>query len=94
MVTGFAITSGTTSALDTLCSQAWTGAQDRRLVGIHLQRAFVILSLMHIPIALLWLNANRIFLAIGQDPEVALYSGMSILNIRSNECSFFFPSLL
>ncbi|KAG2225467.1 hypothetical protein INT45_010294, partial [Circinella minor] len=76
MVTGFALTSGATSALDTLCSQAWTGAQDRRLVGIHLQRAFVILSLMHIPIAVIWLNANRIFLAIGQDPEVALYSAI------------------
>ncbi|KAI9258818.1 mate-domain-containing protein [Phascolomyces articulosus] len=76
MVTGYAITNGATGALDTLCSQAWTGAQDRKLVGVHLQRALVILSIMHVPVALLWLNANRIFLAIGQEPEVALYAGV------------------
>ncbi|KAI9498796.1 mate-domain-containing protein [Zychaea mexicana] len=74
--TWFTVTYGASSALDTLCSQAWTGAQDRKLVGVHLQRALVILSIMHVPVALLWLNASRILLAIGQEPEVALYAGI------------------
>ncbi|KAI8145317.1 mate-domain-containing protein [Fennellomyces sp. T-0311] len=76
MITTFTFTYGCSSALDTLVSQAWTGAQDRTLVGVHLQRAFVILSLMHVPVALLCLNANRIFLSIGQEPEVALYAAI------------------
>ncbi|KAI7851718.1 mate-domain-containing protein [Circinella umbellata] len=75
-VSAWSIALGTATALDTLCSQAWTGAKDKTLVGIHLQRALLILSLMFIPIAIVWWNATRILLALNQEPELARLGGL------------------
>ena len=74
-MTAFSITYGAMSALDTLSSQAWTGARDKTLIGIHLQRTFLILGVMYLVTAVLWLNATSLFLTIGQDPDVAHYAG-------------------
>ena len=68
-VSAWSIAFGAATALDTLCSQAWTGSHDKTLVGVHLQRALVILSLMLIPIALVWWNATAVLLALNQDPN-------------------------
>ncbi|KND02745.1 MATE efflux family protein [Spizellomyces punctatus DAOM BR117] len=76
MVTGWVMALGSTPALDTLCSQSWTGAEDRHEVGIHLQRALMILSLMYIPIALLWFFAEPVLLALGQEPELSRMSAL------------------
>ncbi len=54
---GFAIGGGFGMALDPLCSQAY-GAKQYRLVGLYCQRAMVILSLLAIPIALIWLQTG------------------------------------
>ncbi|KAI9244199.1 mate-domain-containing protein [Phascolomyces articulosus] len=59
------------SALGTLCSQAWTGAKDKSLVGIYLQRGYVLFGLMCIPIAILWMGSGFIFQWLRQDPDVA-----------------------
>ncbi|KAI9305787.1 mate-domain-containing protein [Cunninghamella echinulata] len=67
---------GVASALDTLCSQAWTGAKDKTLVGLHLQRALLILAIMFIPIATIWLNATSIFIYLKQEPELAFHAGL------------------
>ncbi|KAF7727340.1 hypothetical protein EC973_007649 [Apophysomyces ossiformis] len=75
MVSAFSISYGATTALDTLCSQAWTGARDKTLLGIHLQRALIILSLMLIPVAVIWWNATTILLSLNQDPELAQLAG-------------------
>ena len=74
-VSAWSIAFGAATALDTLCSQAWTGSHDKTLVGVHLQRALVIFSLMFIPIALVWWNATAILLALNQDLELANYAG-------------------
>ncbi|KAI8147723.1 mate-domain-containing protein [Fennellomyces sp. T-0311] len=74
-VSAWSVAFGTATALDTLCSQAWTGARDKTLVGVHLQRALLILGLMFIPIAIVWWNATRILLALNQEPELALQAG-------------------
>ncbi len=55
---GFAIGGGFGMALDPLCSQAY-GAKQYRLVGLYCQRAMVILSLLAIPIALIWLQTGQ-----------------------------------
>ncbi|KAI8139327.1 mate-domain-containing protein [Fennellomyces sp. T-0311] len=75
-VSCWSVAFGTATALDTLCSQSWTGASDKTLVGIHLQRALAILGLIFtffvVPI---WWNGTRIMLALNQEPEVALLAG-------------------
>ncbi|KAI9490952.1 mate-domain-containing protein [Zychaea mexicana] len=75
-VSAWSVAFGTATALDTLCSQAWTGARDKTLVGVHLQRALAILSVLFIPIAIVWWNATRILLALNQEPELALHAGI------------------
>ncbi|KAI9320209.1 mate-domain-containing protein [Dichotomocladium elegans] len=75
-VSAWSVAFGTATALDTLCSQAWTGARDKTLVGVHLQRALLILSLLLLPVAVVWWNATRILLALDQEPELAHKAGL------------------
>ena len=70
-VTGHAFLWGIGGGLDTLSSQAW-GANDRRAVGIYGQRAFWVLTfVVNVPICLVWLNAEALLLALGQDADIA-----------------------
>ncbi|KAI8895698.1 mate-domain-containing protein [Globomyces pollinis-pini] len=75
-VTGFSLGSGMNSALDTLCSQAFTGSPDPHALGKHLQRGFIVNSLMAIPIIGLWLYTEPILLLLGQDAEISRLSGI------------------
>ncbi|KAI8979932.1 mate-domain-containing protein [Pilobolus umbonatus] len=75
-VTAWSIAFGTATALDTLCSQAWTGAKDKTMVGVHLQRGLCILALMFIPIAIVWWNCTDLLLALNQEPELARLAGL------------------
>ncbi|KAI8089358.1 mate-domain-containing protein [Halteromyces radiatus] len=75
-VTGLSTVMGTTLCLDTLCSQAYTSRDcDKRVVGLHVQRCLVFLSLLFIPIMTLWWYAQEVFLLLRQDPDVAYLSG-------------------
>ncbi|KAI9490479.1 mate-domain-containing protein [Zychaea mexicana] len=42
------------SALDTLCGQFWTGAQDKKAIGLQLQRACCIFMVIAVPIYMAW----------------------------------------
>ncbi|KAI8981408.1 mate-domain-containing protein [Pilobolus umbonatus] len=75
-VSAWSIAYGTTTALDTLCSQAWTGARDKTILGTHLQRAYLILAVMFIPIATIWWHAESLLLSLNQDPELARFAGL------------------
>ncbi|KAJ3355481.1 hypothetical protein HDU91_005670 [Kappamyces sp. JEL0680] len=77
-ITAYSIGSGLSTALDTLCSQAFTGSADRHALGRHLQRSIVTVFLLAIPIFTLWSFCEPILLALGQDPEVARLSGFFI----------------
>ncbi|KAI7859436.1 mate-domain-containing protein [Circinella umbellata] len=75
-VSAWSIAFGTATALDTLCSQAWTAARDKTLVGIHLQRALIILGIIFFGfVAPIWWNATRILLSLNQELELALLAG-------------------
>lgn len=67
------------NSLDTLCSQAWTGSDNPHDIGILLQRAYILLGLMFIPIAALWWNVEQVLLYLGQEPEL---SRMAALFLR------------
>ena len=78
-VSAWSVAFGTATALDTLCSQSWTAASDKTLVGIHLQRALVVLAIIFsVFIVPLWWNGTRILLALNQEPELTLLAGNCI----------------
>ncbi|THG08092.1 hypothetical protein TEA_015332 [Camellia sinensis var. sinensis] len=63
-------TNGMASALDTLCGQSY-GAEQYHMLGIHMQRAMLILSLVSIPLAIIWANTRAILVAFGQDHDIS-----------------------
>ncbi|CAG8444347.1 9244_t:CDS:2 [Ambispora gerdemannii] len=74
-VTGWSVALGASSALDTLCSQAWTSGNPR-MVGIFLQRAIVIILLGFCPIAITWWEAESILVLLKQDEKLAHKAGL------------------
>jgi len=71
MCTAWLIGMGGTTAIDTLASASFTGSKNKHDLGIILQRAFVVLSLFYVPVAILWLLAGPIFRALGQEEFIA-----------------------
>lgn len=69
-VTGFSMLMGMASALDTLCGQSY-GAKQYHMLGIHMQRAMLILLLVSIPLALIWASTGPILMAMGQDQDIS-----------------------
>ncbi|OIT05355.1 PREDICTED: protein DETOXIFICATION 16-like [Nicotiana attenuata] len=73
-VTGISLLMGMSSALDTFCGQSY-GAKQYHMLGIHMQRAMIILSLVSIPLAVIWANTGPILKLLGQDPSIADEAG-------------------
>lgn len=65
---------GMCTALDTFCGQSY-GAKQYRMLGIHMQRATLVLSLVSIPLAIIWFNTGHILEFLGQDPEISSAAG-------------------
>ncbi|KAJ8750675.1 hypothetical protein K2173_015856 [Erythroxylum novogranatense] len=91
-VTGFSLLRGMGSSLDTFCGQSY-GARHYRMLGIHLQRAMIVLLLVSIPLAIVWANAGRILVFLRQDPEISAEAGKyarfmipSIFGFAIQEC--------
>jgi MATE family multidrug resistance protein len=74
-ITGLSVATGATLSLDTLCSQSFTSSDDKKIVGLHVQRCLAFMSILYIPIIALWWNAESIFLLLHQDPIVAELAG-------------------
>ncbi|KAL8124078.1 hypothetical protein AgCh_011909 [Apium graveolens] len=74
-VTGFSLLMGMSCALDTFCGQSY-GAKQYHMVGIHMQRAMFVLSLVSIPLAGIWANTGIILKALGQDPSISKEAGL------------------
>ena len=68
-VTGFSVLSGLISALDTLLPASYT--RSPRMMGLWTQRVGVMIALTLPWIILLWLNAERFLLLLGQEPAIA-----------------------
>lgn len=62
---------GMSSSSDTLCSQYY-GASNFKQVGLTLQRSFVILVIMSIPILVTWHFSEYIFMGFGIEKEVCM----------------------
>ncbi|KAK9198099.1 hypothetical protein WN944_013282 [Citrus x changshan-huyou] len=74
-VTGFSYMLGMGSAVETFCGQAF-GAKQYRMLGVHMLRAMLVLSLSSIPIAVLWACTGKIFTTLHQDPEISFHAGI------------------
>lgn len=61
-------------ALETLCGQAY-GAKQYYMLGIHTQRAMLILFLLSIPISLFYLFTCPILISLVQDLEISAKAG-------------------
>ena len=73
-ITGYAIYQGLATSLDTLCAQAY-GSGRKKLVGLQTQRMVLFLWTITIPIAIIWLCADKILMKIVPEQEVALLAG-------------------
>lgn len=65
---------GMASGLETLSGQSY-GAKQYHMIGIHMQRAMVVLIIVSIPLAFIWANTRYILVALGQDPEISAEAG-------------------
>ncbi|OAP64907.1 hypothetical protein AYL99_00879 [Fonsecaea erecta] len=74
-ITGYAIYQGLATSLDTLCAQAY-GSGRKKLVGLQMQRMIYFLWTITVPIAVIWLLAENILLALVPEPEVAKLAGL------------------
>lgn len=73
-VTGISFCIGLLTAQDTMCSQAF-GARNFKRVSIVFQRAVVLISLIMIPVAVMWLFTEPLLLVLRQDPSVSKLAG-------------------
>nr|KYP66297.1 Protein TRANSPARENT TESTA 12 [Cajanus cajan] len=71
----FGILLGMSSALDTLCGQAF-GAKKYSMLGIYLQRSWLVLFITGVVILPLFLFVTPILKFIGQSPEIAELTGV------------------
>ncbi|KAF8040342.1 hypothetical protein BT93_B2542 [Corymbia citriodora subsp. variegata] len=74
-VTGFSVLLGMGSTLETLCGQAY-GAKQYRMLGVHTQRAMLMLLSLSIPLAVIWLYTSDILIAFGQNLEISREAGV------------------
>ncbi|PLN78450.1 MATE efflux family protein [Aspergillus taichungensis] len=71
MITAWMIALGGTTALDTLASSSFTGSANKHDLGVLLQRGFFVLTLFYVPVAVLWVCSEPVFLLLGQDPRLS-----------------------
>ena len=71
MSTAWLIGIGGSTALDTLGSSTFTGSKDPYDLGVLLQRAFIVLTLFYVPVAVLWAFSEPVFRLLGQDAQLS-----------------------
>nr|GME03483.1 protein DETOXIFICATION 14-like isoform X2 [Ipomoea batatas] len=70
-VTGFSLLYGLSSALETLCGQAY-GARQYNKLGVYTIGAMIPLLVVCIPISILWVFMDKLLILIGQDPLISV----------------------
>ncbi|MED6195428.1 hypothetical protein PIB30_037785 [Stylosanthes scabra] len=73
-VTGFTLLTGLAGALDTFCGQS-NGAGHYQMLGLHLQRSMLVVSLGSVLVSLIWFNTGPILILMRQDKAIANQAG-------------------
>nr|XP_043631577.1 protein DETOXIFICATION 27-like [Erigeron canadensis] len=71
---------GMASALETLCGQAY-GAKDYRMLGVYLQRSWIVLFLTSVLILPLYIFASPVLKLLGQPADISELSGVVAINL-------------
>lgn len=71
----FPMQMGMGSAMDTVCGQAF-GAEQYHMLGIHMQRAMIVLTLVSIPITIIWAFTGQVLKAFHQDEQISVAAGV------------------
>ncbi|KAL5806743.1 hypothetical protein ACOSQ3_029634 [Xanthoceras sorbifolium] len=69
-ITGNSVIKGLCMGMDPICGQAF-GAKRFHILSQVYQKTLCLLLLVCIPISFVWLNAEPIFLKLGQDPDIS-----------------------
>lgn len=88
----FGLLLGMASALETLCGQAY-GAKNYRMMGVYLQRSWIVLFVCCILLLPLYIFASPVLKLLGQPADIAELSGivsMSLIPLHFSLC-FQFP---
>ncbi|KAG0250209.1 hypothetical protein BG011_008575 [Mortierella polycephala] len=86
-VTCWSVSLGTATALDTLCSQSYTSHHPHTL-GLHLQRAILVLMLLFVPIAGIWMSSEYVFLLLGQEEALAKHAALFLKGLLPGAPAF------
>ncbi|KAL5544919.1 hypothetical protein UlMin_008703 [Ulmus minor] len=73
-VTGFNLLTGLASALDTLFGNSY-GANQHHMMGVHTQRAMIVLTLVSVFLSIIWANTKPILIAMHQDHAISEEAG-------------------
>ncbi|KAI4346935.1 hypothetical protein L6164_007798 [Bauhinia variegata] len=73
-VTGFSVILGISGALETLCGQTF-GAEQFHKFGNYAFSAIICLTLVCVPISILYVFMDQILVLFGQDPAISLVAG-------------------
>ncbi|KAL5544916.1 hypothetical protein UlMin_008700 [Ulmus minor] len=65
---------GLASALDTLCGNSY-GANHYHMIGVHTQRAMIVLALVSVFLSIIWANTKPILIAMRQDHAISEEAG-------------------
>ncbi|CAL4917680.1 unnamed protein product [Urochloa decumbens] len=71
---------GMGSAVETLCGQAY-GAHRYEMLGVYMQRSFVLLTAAGVPLAAIYVFSDRILLLLGESPEIAAAARVYVLGL-------------
>jgi len=74
-ITGYAVYQGLATSLDTLCAQAY-GSGKKKLVGLQMQRMIIFLWVLTVPIAIIWLLADKFLVYVVPEKDVAILAGL------------------
>ncbi|XP_010442727.1 PREDICTED: protein DETOXIFICATION 50-like isoform X2 [Camelina sativa] len=69
-ITGYSLFSGLTMGVESICSQAF-GARRYNHVSATIRRGVILLLVTSLPVALLWMNMEKILLILKQDKKLA-----------------------
>jgi MATE family multidrug resistance protein len=76
MSSAWLIALGGSTALDTLASSSFTGSKNPHDLGILLQRGFIVLTAMYLPVAILWACSAPVFRLLGQEEYICRDSAL------------------
>ncbi|KAJ2743905.1 ethionine resistance protein [Coemansia sp. BCRC 34301] len=85
-LTGYPLMYGLGGALESLCSQAFTGAHGSKRIGVYVQHAIWLFLAANLLVAILWLNPRVVFRLLTKTDDSILYYARTYLIF---ECAYF-----